>query len=877
MRQVLINSGGAVVARMPRPVVDAGSVLVRVRYSLISTGTELASLKPSTDPSAQPLSGTLRTAIGYLGKAARDPVTARNRLMQMARRAMARSPKALAPVSAAIAVLSLARFDFERCGEARLTNDAMGLDLTTDASEFGYQAVSQAVAVTEGMYPVFELEGEVLEGTISIGVLDGDKSRWLGSRIYSTGTILDRLIFPAAGCACVHLVIANAGTRQPARLRLRRLDALMVPPPSDGLPLSELDEQGWNVGYSAAGEVLAVGSGVSGYSIGDLVACAGAGKANHADYVSVPQKLVCKVPPGVDLRVAAITTVGSIALQGVRRAKPQIGETACIIGLGLIGQIMVQILRANGIRTIGLDLDPGRVSRASSLGLDAGESDADRLKVLVRDLTCGRGCDHVFIAAATRSDAPLNLSMELVRAKGIVVVVGDVGLNVKREQFYRKEVDLLMSTSYGPGRYDANYEDEGRDYPFAHVRWTMNRNMGAFLDLAATGRLALAALIDREVQVDHAPAGYAELAAAGATAPLAVLLSYPDDLRALPESPDAPAITVRGHRPDRAAAIRYALVGVGAFGTSMLVPQMARCKDRFFLGAVVGRNTTVAGNFARSQQVAVLATDIDAVLGDPTVELVVIATRHHEHSDQVIRCLRAGKHVFVEKPLALAWDELDRVVRTHESIARPPLLMVGFNRRFSPAIRRLAEAVVGRRTPMVISYRVNAGFIAPDHWVQGPHGGGRNLGEACHMYDLFRFLVGVPVTSIGAQPIDTSGLPHLATDNFVAVLRYEDGSVANLVYTSLGPKSGLAKERIEVFVDGESYLVDDFKSLLRAGDGEVLWQAEAADKGHFEELRLLGESIADSGPAPIPFDQLVEVTATALHVDDLLHGRVTEQ
>jgi predicted dehydrogenase/threonine dehydrogenase-like Zn-dependent dehydrogenase len=876
MRQVLINSGGALVARMPRPVVDHGSVLVRVRFSLISAGTELASLRPSADAPARTPVSSVRTAIGYLGKAARDPATARARLIQIARRLITRPSGTPAPDGAAVEVLSLSGFCFERCGDASISHDSLGLDLTTDTSEFGYQAVSQAIPVSEGMHPVFELEGEVLEGSVSIGVLDGSKSRWLGSRIYAPGSVIDRLIFSAAGTSAVHLVIANAGTRSPARLRLHRLGALMLPPPSDGLPLSELDQQGWNVGYSAAGEVVAVGAGVSGYAIGDHVACAGAGKANHADYVSVPQNLVCKVPQGVDLRVAAMTTVGSIALQGVRRAKPQIGETACIIGLGLIGQIIVQILRANGVRTIGLDLDPERVSRASSLGLDAGESDADRLKVLVRDLTGGRGCDQVFIAAATKSDAPLNLSMELVRAKGVVVVVGDVGLNAKREQFYRKEVDLLMSTSYGPGRYDPNYEEEGRDYPFAHVRWTMKRNMAAFLDLVATGRLALAALVDREFDVDHAPAGYAELAATGAPSPLAVLLSYPDDLRNLPEAADAPSIIVRGHRAGRNTAIQYALVGVGAFGTSMLVPQMARCKDRFFLRTVVGRNTTTAGNFARSQQVPVLATDIDVALADPDVDLVVLATRHHEHADQVIRCLRAGKHVFVEKPLALGWEELGRVVSTYQSIAVPPILMVGFNRRFSPAVQSLMVAMEGRRTPMVINYRVNAGFIPSDHWVQGAQGGGRNLGEACHMYDLFRFLVGSPATSIGAHAIGTAGLPHLATDNFTAVLGYADGSVANLIYTSLGPKAGLAKERIEVFVDGECYLLDDFRSLVRSGDGEVLWQAEAADKGHFEELRRLGASIFDATPAPISFTELVEVTATALHVEDLLHGRLTE-
>jgi predicted dehydrogenase len=443
---------------------------------------------------------------------------------------------------------------------------------------------------------------------------------------------------------------------------------------------------------------------------------------------------------------------------------------------------------------------------------------------------------------------------------------------VKREAFYRKEVDLRMSTSYGPGRYDPSYEEDGRDYPFGYVRWTLNRNMQAYLELIAAQRLDVGALIDRVVSVDEAPQAYRELAAREEVGPLAVLLRYPADGRELPEPVDAPRIAIRGHRTPPAGVIRYALVGAGAFGTTMLVPQMAKCKDRFFLRGIVSRNTVAAGNFARANQVEVLTTDLDSVLADPDIDLVVIATRHHEHADQVLRSLKAGKHVFVEKPLALSWDELDRVVECYEGVPEQPLLMVGFNRRFSPALRQLKQVLAGRRSPLLVTYRVNGGYIPPDHWVQGPHGGGRNVGEACHMYDVFRHLTGAPVASIAARSIDPGSLPYLRSDNFCAALAYEDGSVCNLVYTALGPKQGLAKERIEVYCDGEAYVVDDFKSLARASDRHVLWQAEVAEKGHFEELSQMGDAIARGTEAPIRFAEIVETSAAALRVEDLLKG-----
>lgn len=748
MRQILLNSQGAIVARMPRPAVANGEVLVRTHFSLISTGTELASIRPAPATDEAPGPSMPRLAASYLGKAIRNPRKAAQRLAGIARRVMA-------------------------------------------------QAIPQQTIAT---------------------------------------------------------------------------------PAESGLPhQSELDDQGWNVGYSLAGEVIAVGAGITDLAAGDLVACAGAGKANHADYVSVPRNLVCRVPRDCDLKLAATTTVGTIALQGVRRAAPLLGETACVIGLGLIGQITAQLLRANGVRVLGLDLDPQRVAKALALGMDAGASTTGEYQLLVRDLTGGRGADRVLITAAAKSDAVINLAMDVARAKGRVVIVGDVGLNVKRDIFYRKEIDLLMSTSYGPGRYDRGYEEEGRDYPFAHVRWTLNRNMQAYLDLIAAGRIDIAALIERIIPVAEAPAAYRELADSNAAAmPLGVLLQYPDDTRQLPDAPDATRMHVRGHRKPAGGTIRYALVGAGAFGTAMLVPQMARRKDLFSLGGIVSRNTAAAGNFARQNQIEVLTTEIDDVLKDPAFDLVVIATRHHEHADQVIRCLQAGKHVFVEKPLALNWDELERVAACYEALPEKPLLMVGFNRRFSPAVQALRTTLASRRSPLIMNYRLNGGYIPLDSWVQGTQGGGRNIGEACHMYDVFRGLAGAPAVSVNAEAIDPHELPYLRNDNFCATIRYADGSIGNLVYTALGPKTGLPKERLEVFCDGEAYVLDDYRSLVRARDNHALWQESNVDKGHFEELSQFGKALTEGHDSPVSFPELIETSALALHIEDLLLNRTAE-
>src|SRR5262249_49963339 len=577
----------------------------------------------------------------------------------------------------------------------------------------------------------------------------------------------------------------------------------------------------------------------------------------------------CRVPAGCATLAAASATVGAIAMQGVRRAAPQLGEVACVLGLGLIGQLTVQLLKAAGCRVVGLDLSPERVERARALGLDDGATDPEALKRIVRDRTGGFGADCTIMTAATRSDAVINLAMDTTRAKGRAVIVGDVGLNVQRAVFYRKEIDLLMSTSYGPGRYDGRYEDDGIDYPYPYVRWTLNRNLAAYLDLIAAGSLKVEPLLDRIVSIEEAPQVYDELARSKGELPLGVVIRYPAE--ATTDAADVTRIAIRGHRTVPDGPAKWALVRVGSFGTSMLVPQFQKLSHDFFLHAVVSRNGSRGGTFAREQRVPIFTSRLDDVLADPQIALVVIATRHRDHAAQVVRAIEAGKHVFVEKPLAIDWAQLADIAAAYERADPKPIVMVGFNRRFSPALAKVRELVADRRAPLVVEYRLNAGYIPVDHWVQGAEGGGRNIGEACHMYDVFRAIAGAAARGVTAQAIDPHGSANLRNDNFNATATYDDGSLGVLTYTALGPKS-LPKERIEIFCDGEAYLVDDFKKLTRAGDGSVLWESRDTDKGHAAEIASLASALR-SGAAPIPFDELVETTALSLHVDDLLFGR----
>jgi predicted dehydrogenase len=877
MRQILFSGGQAIVARVPRPTVAGGHVLVRVRYSLVSTGTETASLRPLTSgtagtTTAERVSDLSSRASVYLSKAVRDPRKAAVKLKEIVAAALRqRVPEIKAmPVSPPI---ELGAITWKATGPGKVSHKSGTTIIETDDSEASYQACSSAIEIPQHHALVVHLRGKVDKGAIAVGLLNHDQSAWLGTYRLEEGDLDETLHFDPAGSSQVTLMITNAGSRLANRVTIATSTATLVPPDGSGLPVSEMGHQGWNVGYSVAGEVIAVGEGVTDFAIGDQVSCCGAGVANHADYVVAPRNLVCRIPKECPMELAATATVGSIALQGVRRAQPQLGEVVGVIGLGLIGMITVQLLRASGARVIGVDLDPQRAERAIGIGALATTTDATEFLKLIRNLTGGVGADQVIVTAASKSNALINMAMDAARRRGKVVIVGDIGLKPERGAFYQKEIDLLMSTSYGPGRYDADYELRGRDYPQAYVRWTLNRNMQAYLDAIGSKSIDIRALIDRVATIDQAGALYRELVDSTDSPPLAVIFAYPEDTRPLPDPADSPVIQLRGHRKPQDGRINYALVGAGGFGTAMLVPQMDKRKDRYFLKAVVSRDAVRGGNFARSKSVELLASDLETILERDDIDLVVLATRHNEHARQVIRALEAGKHVFVEKPLALTWDELDAVRKAHEANGGKNALMVGFNRRFSPAVQALAKVLRNRPAPLVMSYRMNAGYLPASHWTQGPEGGGRNIGEACHIYDTLRFLAGAPAVAVQAAAIDPHGTAYFRNDNFVATMTYGDGSIGSLTYSAAGPKEGMPKERLEVLCDGEGYLLDDYKTLTRSSDGAVLWQG-TQDKGHYEELSRLGDAIASGVETPIPFEELSETTAISLLVEDQIFGRL---
>ena len=622
-------------------------------------------------------------------------------------------------------------------------------------------------------------------------------------------------------------------------------------------------------GYSGAGIVMEVGEEVSEFAPGDRVACAGAQCAFHAEVVCIPKNLVVPVPERVGLDEACSVALGAIAMQGVRRANPTLGETFVVIGLGILGQLTVQLLRANGCRVIGVDIDRGRIEFARTKGMHWGvhPEDVDDVQQVIR-LTGSAGADGVIITAAGQSDAIVSTAFNMCRKKARVVLVGDVGLDLQRADFYVKELDFLISTSYGPGRYDANYEEGGLDYPLAYVRWTEGRNMAEYLRLIADGILEVKSMVAAVHSIDEVGEAYRSLQS-GTDKPLMVLLSYPCQKEAPARRVLLPLRSVAAH----SGAIRVALIGAGGFAKGMHLPNLQEMKDEFTLRAVVSRTGHNAAATGKRFAAEYCTTDHREVMADPDVDAVIIATRHDTHATLAMEALRAGKHVLLEKPLALEEQELDAIESFYSEGDRPkPVLLTGFNRRFSPYAQRIATLVRGRSNPMVINYRMNAGYIPLDHWVHGQEGGGRNRGEACHIYDLFSFLTGARVRTVQAAAIVPATDYYSATDNFVVTLKFEDGTVATLTYTALG-NTEFPKEIMEVFVDGKVISMNDYRNLSVAGIKYKPLETRTADKGQKEELQAFAAAIRGQSEWPIPLWQQLEVTRVACEVEKLIQGR----
>lgn len=620
-------------------------------------------------------------------------------------------------------------------------------------------------------------------------------------------------------------------------------------------------------GYSAAGRVVGVAADVADVKVGDRVACAGAQCAHHAERIAVPRNLSVHVPDGLSLDAACTVTLGAIALQGVRRAVPTLGETFIVIGLGLLGQLTVQLLRANGCRVVGSDLDPARIAQARALGLDAviGPDEPDPAEA-VRRVSSGVGADGVIITAATPSSAVLATAFQMCRKKGRVVVVGDVGLEIDRQDIYAKELEFFISTSYGPGRYDRRYEEEGLDYPIGYVRWTENRNMEAYLRMLADGQVVVEPLVAGSYEIDEAPKAYAALRETEPR-PLLVLLRYPEED---PSAAAFPLVRNPAAMPSQPGQIRLALIGAGAFAKGTHLPNIRALADRMHLYGVASRTGHNASQTASQFRAAVATTDYDRLLADPDADAVLVCTRHDQHAELALRALEAGKHVFVEKPTALREDELARILAFYgDGDDGKPILMTGYNRRFAPLVRALMAGLAERRGPLLIDYRMNAGYLPADHWVHGPDGGGRNLGEACHIYDLFVALTGARPVAVSADTARPSGGHYLANDNFVATVRFDDGSLAKLTYTAFGSRV-FPKETMDVFCDDAVWSLHDYARLEVAGRREGGSTAKTVDKGHRAELEAFADAIRDGGPWPISLQEQADVLRIALRVQECI-------
>ncbi len=610
-------------------------------------------------------------------------------------------------------------------------------------------------------------------------------------------------------------------------------------------------------GYTCAGTVVAPGAGVTDLPAGTAVACAGGGYAVHAEYVWVPRNLVAPIPEGVTAAAGASVAIGAIALQGVRQAAIELGDRVVVTGLGLIGLLTVQLARAAGGEVLAVDPLPERRKLALTLGAAhaAGPGDA---AALVAGWTAGLGADRVLLTAATPSDGPLRQAMELVRQRGTVVVVGDVGLGLTRSPFYEKEVELRISCSYGPGRYDPSYEEGGLDYPAGLVRWTENRNMAAYLELLRAGSVRWEPLASRTLPVDQAGQAYADLES-GAP-PLAITLTYTPDG---PPDHSAGATVASPALVRRSGVVRLGIVGAGEFVRSMHLPQLLRLPNRFSVVAVANRTGLSARSAAQQAGAPFWTTEVQALLERPEVDAVLIATRHHLHAELAIAALEAGKAVFLEKPLAVEPEELDRLLPVIAGSDQP--FLAGFNRRFSPAAALLAERIAAHAAPPVLLYRVNAGPPGKNDWTLGPEGGGRAVGEACHMVDLLEFLGGPFDPAIGVVAAGSSW----PDADFSAQFRHTGGAAATLVYTVRG-NAGLPKEHLEAFLGGEAVVLEDFRHVVGYGRGRP--SRRSTGKGHAEIWEAFYRACTTGDRLPIPLDSLASVARATFRIRALARG-----
>ena len=617
------------------------------------------------------------------------------------------------------------------------------------------------------------------------------------------------------------------------------------------------------LGYSAAGVVREVGRDAGNLRVGDRVACGGAGYASHAEANFIPKNLCVHIPDNVTFEQASFTTLGSIALQGVRQTDPRLGEVVGVIGLGLLGLLTVQLLKAAGCCVVGTDLDPAKLELATSFGCDHAVAPDLFIDTCIR-AGGGHGVDATVITAAAKSNGPIETAAEATRQKGRVVVVGLVGMELPRDPFYKKELDLRLSMSYGPGRYDAAYEEAGHDYPYAHVRWTEQRNMQSFLYLVSTGAVKLDALVTHRFAIDDALGAY-ELLETGREKYLGIVLTFPEpDVNRVPTK----RVELRSAPLDK-GKLNVAFVGAGNFTKAVLLPAFKNNSSVDLAGLCTSTGMT-GSEVGKEQGFRYATTDLSELLAHPSTDAVVIATPHGSHAALTLQALRAGKPTYVEKPLCIKPEQLADFDAFFAETEKPPVLMVGFNRRFSPHAEALRRQFHNRQTPMAVTYRVNAGVIPPDVWIQDPeNGGGRIVGEVCHFVDFASSVIGSEIVAVQAGSVRERDGRYTDADSMTGLLHYADGSMATISYLAHGHNT-LPKERAEIYADGTTAVLDNFTRTDFYGGGEKTLKGKQA-KGFPEEVAAFVAGVR-SGAWPIPWPALRNTTTATFALQEALRS-----
>lgn len=618
------------------------------------------------------------------------------------------------------------------------------------------------------------------------------------------------------------------------------------------------------LGYSCSGIVRETGSGVEEFSSGDRVACAGMNYASHASVVAVPKNLVVRIPDQVSFEEGAFVTLGAIALQGVRTGEARVGESVAVIGLGLLGQLTVQLLKAAGCRVIGIDLDQSKIELARALGADVAALRGDAVEA-VEAATQGYGADAVIVTAAAETNDPIELAGHIARDRAVVSLVGSVRLDVPRRVYYEKELQIRLSRSYGPGRYDAQYEEEGIDYPIGYVRWTERRNMAEFLRLVGSGAVKLERLISHRFAIAEAERAYAIITGSERQPHLGILLSYPEIAAGT-----APrhVLELDGQRPKHSqGTVGLGVIGAGNFARSVLLPRMAKFNNASLVGLATATGRT-AKSVGDQYKFGLCTTDYRELLANENITAVIIATRHDTHAEIAAEALLAGKTVFVEKPLAITEQGLDQVSAAVSQTGRR--LLVGYNRRFAPLAVELKSSLRSgdARQPLAITYRINAGEVPNTSWIQGNAGGGRILGEVCHFVDFIQYLS-------DADPVEVFAYRAASgSDTLTIVIKLSDGSVGNINYFATGDRA-FPKERIEVYGAGRVGVLDDFRRLevWHAGKRKSS-RSMSQDKGFDVELASFIEAARTGSAMPIRLGSLVLTTLTTFRIrDSIASGR----